>query len=223
MISVIVPTLNAEATLAGTLEALAPARGDGLIGQIVVSDGGSQDDTQRLASEAGAIVVEGPSGRGGQLARGADAASGSWLLFLHADTRPGSGWREAIATHLAESEACAGVFHLRFDDAARQARRLERIVAWRTRALGLPYGDQGLLISRALYDQVGGFRPLVLMEDVAMSRALGRDRIELLDAEMITASDRYRRGYLVRSARNMICLGLYFAGVPPTVLQRIYG
>ncbi len=220
MISVIIPTLNAEETLSGTLGAL--ARGDGPIGEVIVADGGSGDRTVALARASGAIVVESPPGRGSQLARGAEVARRPWLLFLHADSAPGPGWREAIADHVATGEGRAAVFRLRFDDASPRARRLERIVAWRTRALGLPYGDQGLLISRVLYDALGGFRPLVLMEDVAMARALGRRRIRLLEAEMITAPTRYRNGYPRRSARNLLCLGLYFAGVPPTLLRRIY-
>ncbi len=222
MPSVIIPTLNAEATLARTLDALAPARLDGFVEEVIVVDGGSGDETARVARQAGAVVIESPPGRGRQLARGAAAARTAWLLFLHADSRPGPGWRAAAAAHMASPDR-AGVFHLRFDDSRPAARRLERIVAWRTRVLGLPYGDQGLLISRDLHDSVGGFRPLVLMEDVAMARAIGRRRIDLLAAEMVTSPTRYRRGYLGRSARNLVCLGLYFAGVPPSYLRRLYG
>lgn len=222
MPSVIIPTLNAEATLARTLDALAPARRDGFVEEVIVVDGGSLDETAGIAREAGALVIESPPGRGRQLARGAAAARGEWLMFLHADTRPGPGWAAAAAAHMASPDR-AGVFRLRFDDSRAAARRLERIVAWRTRVLGLPYGDQGLLISRALHDSLGGFRPLDLMEDVAMARAIGRASIDLLAAEMITSPTRYRRGYLARSARNLVCLALYFAGVPPGCLRRLYG
>ena len=99
------------------------------------------------------------------------------------------------------TEDPAAVFRLRLDDGAPAARRL---VAWRTRALGLPYGDQGLLIPSALYRSLGGYGPIPLMEDVDIVRRLGRKRIVLLDADAITSAERYRRaGYLGRSARNL--------------------
>jgi hypothetical protein len=118
----------------------------------------------------------------------------------------------------------AATFTLAFDDASPAARRLERIVDWRARRLGLPYGDQGLLLSRALYDRVGGFRPLPLMEDVDLVRRIGRRRIRLLAARAVTSAERYRRdGWIVRPARNLGCLSLYFLGVPPALLAKLYG
>jgi hypothetical protein len=109
------------------------------------------------------------------------------------------------------------------DSAAPQARRLERLVAWRCRRLGLPYGDQGLLISRALYDAVGGYRPLPLMEDVDLVRRLGRARLAPLPVAMRTSGARWEReGWWRRSARNLACLALYFLGVPPARIARLY-
>ena len=178
----------------------------------------------RLA--AGARVVQAPRGRGPQLAAGAAAATGDWLLFVHADSRPQDGWQAAASAFFGRSDAAAraAVFRLAIDMPGRPARRLERIVAWRTRALGLPYGDQGLLISRRLYEEVGGFRPLVLMEDVDMVRRLGRKRLVMLDAVMLTSGARYRRsGVVGRAAFNLGCLGLYFLGVPPRLIARLYG
>jgi len=97
-------------------------------------------------------------------------------------------------------------------------------VAWRTKALGLPYGDQGLLIPRDLYRSLGGYAPIPLMEDVDLARRLGRRRIDLLDADALTSAERYRRsGYLARSSRNLALLALYFAGVPPEPLARLDG
>ncbi|MEE8246899.1 MAG: glycosyl transferase family 2, partial [Alphaproteobacteria bacterium] len=89
---------------------------------------------------------------------------------------------------------------------------------------GLPYGDQGLLIHRDLYSRVGGFRPLPLMEDVDIVRRIGARRLVVLEAAALTSAARYRRaGYLRRSLRNLACLGLYFLGVPPRLLVRLYG
>lgn len=220
-LAAVVPTLNASASLPATLGALA-----GVAGDVVVADGGSTDATCARALAAGARVVKAPRGRGPQLAAGAAAATGDWLLFVHADSRPQDGWQAAAGAFFGRPDAAAraAVFRLAIDLPGRPARRLERMVAWRTRALGLPYGDQGLLISRRLYEEVGGFRPLVLMEDVDMARRLGRKRLLMLDAEMLTSGARYRRSGIVgRAAFNLGCLGLYFLGVPPRLIARLYG
>jgi len=88
----------------------------------------------------------------------------------------------------------------------------------------VPYGDQGLLMPKSLYEEIGGYRPLPLMEDVDIVRRLGRRRLHLLRAKAFTSAERFRReGYLRRSARNLLCLALYSLGVPAPVLQRLYG
>ena len=217
-IAIVIPTLNAARSLPGTLAALG-----GL--PVVVADGGSTDGTPELAARLGAAVTRAPRGRGPQLAAGAAAAKASWLLFLHADTRLGEGWREAVSAFLASPGAERRAAHFRFalDEASPPARRLTRAVAWRCRALGLPYGDQGLLIHRDLYVALGGHPPWPLFEDVALVRALGRHRLVVLPAEAITSAARWRRdGWLFRSARNLLCLGLYFAGLPPRLIARLY-
>ena len=223
-LDVVIPTLNAARSLPHTLAPLT----DGSAPQpsIIVSDGGSRDGTVAIARRAGAVVLTTPAGRGGQLAAGAAAAAAPWLLFLHADTVLAAGWRsvvEEFAGH-AVNAARAGYFRLRFDSPAAGARRIERLVAWRSSTLGLPYGDQGLLVSRELYDRCGGFRALPLMEDVDLVRRIGRANLIALDAEALTSADRYERdGWLVRPLRNLSCLALYFTGLPPPLLRRLYG
>jgi rSAM/selenodomain-associated transferase 2 len=225
-LSVIVPTLDAAATLPATLAALEPARDDGLLREVLVLDGGSADETVDAAATWGARVLTAPRGRGAQLAAGGAAARGDWLLFLHADTRLAMGWVAAARAFMAQpgSEQRAAVFRLALDDGDPRARRIERLANWRARALGLPYGDQGLLIARDFYQELGGYRPLPLMEDVDLVRRIGRRRIVLLDAGAVTSAARYREnGWWLRPLRNLALLGLYFLGVPPRMLHRLYG
>jgi rSAM/selenodomain-associated transferase 2 len=180
----------------------------------------------RIAEKAGARVVNAPRGRGTQLAAGASAAKGEWLLFLHADCRLTTGWDEAATKFIGEPGTTerAGYFNFALDDPDPAARRLERIVGWRCRVLGLPYGDQGLLIARSLYDKIGGFAPIPLMEDVDFVRRLGRRRLAPIPASIIVSARRYRRdGYWRRPLRNLLCLSLYFAGMPPARIARLYG
>lgn len=224
-LGIVIPALNAAPSISATLEALSAASAVIDVDMLVV-DGGSSDDTIIVAQEHGARTVTAPPGRGGQLAAGAAAVKGDWLLFVHADTWMEGEWVSAAIdfVQVPENVRRAGYFRLVLDDTTRAARRLECIVAWRTRLMGLPYGDQSLLLSRELYDTVGGFRPLELMEDVDLMRRIGRRRLVALPASARTSAVRYRRsGYLLRSARNLLCLMLYFLGVPARVLRRLYG
>ena len=216
-LDVVIPTLNAARSLARTL--------DSLSGELItVCDGGSRDDTTTIARQAGATVLVTEPGRGRQLAEGAMAGRAPWLLFLHADTTLSTGWAAAVRQFMAMPAPKAGYFRLRFASADPRARRLERLVAWRCRTFGLPYGDQGLLIERGFYSQIGGFRALPLMEDVDFVCRAGRRNLSALDAEAVTSAERYERdGWLLRPMRNLGCLALYFAGLSPTVIRRLYG
>ncbi len=225
MISVVIPTLNAARTLPAALAALAPGLDSGLIKEVLISDGGSTDGTPDLARTLESEVVTGPRGRGGQLQRGAIAARGEWLLFLHCDTILDPEWLFAAEEFVADRDNVrrAAAFRFALDDDHPRARRLERMVAWRCDKLGLPYGDQGLLLSRLLYRQVGGFRDLPLMEDVDLVRRIGRKRMIILPIAARTAATRYQQGgYWRRPARNLLCLALYYLGIPPKQIARVY-
>jgi len=225
MVSVIIPTLNPGDALAPTLTALVPGAVEGVVREVIVADGGSADGTLAIAEAAGASVIHTTVGRGSQLAAGAAAARGDWLLFLHADTVLAEGWGREVRTFTAAAGSAnsAGYFHFRLDHASRRARALERIVALRCWLLALPYGDQGLLISRALYDRIGGFGMLSIMEDVDIVRRIGRRRLRALASPATSSARRYRdAGYVRRMARNLSCLTLYFLGVAPQRLVRLY-
>lgn len=223
--SVVIPTYNAAATLPGALAPLVEGVLRGLVKEVLVVDGGSQDETIAVAEEAGAAIVRSARGRGVQLATGAAAARGGAYLFLHADTQLAPGWVDEVGGFLAgpRGRTSAAAFAFAFDDDSAGARAVAAWVDLRCAVFGLPYGDQGLLISRALYDDVGGYRPLPLMEDVDLIRRLGRARLRLLRTRAVTSAERYRRdGYVVRGARNLTLLARWYLGADPAKLARAY-
>lgn len=189
----------------------------GLIAELIVSDGGSLDDTLKQADAWGAHIITGPASRGGQLRRGCAQARAAWFLVLHADTVLAPGWTNAVGAHLDKQKA--GYFRLKFDRGGRM------VAAWaniRARLFGLPFGDQGLLIPRALYTHVEGYPDIPLMEDVAMARAL-KGHLIALDALAITSSAKFRKqGWIRRGARNLWTQARYFAGVDVARLAREY-
>jgi rSAM/selenodomain-associated transferase 2 len=225
---VVIPTLNAETRLAATLAALVPAAVDGLIREVMIVDGGSTDRTFDIVDQAGAQLLRKSGGRGYQMAKGATRTSQPWLLFLHADTVLDAGWEREASMFIERVDgkvrpASAAAFRFALDDLGARRRLLERLVAVRCALLRLPYGDQGLLIPRHLYDEVGGHRPLPLMEDVDLVRRLGRRRMTLLNSRAVTSAERFQReGYLRRSARNLLCLTLYSLRVSTKTISRIY-
>jgi len=216
MLSIVIPTLNAEQGLKRLL-----AQTVNTADQMVISDGGSVDGTLQAAVDC--TVIQGPAGRGEQLKRGAEYATGDWLLFLHADSLLTDDWQQIVSNHMTSDPNQAMVFRLRFDDDHVMARLLERIVRLRCWLLAMPYGDQGLLISRQLYDEIGGFQDIPIMEDVDIVRRVGRQRLTFSQHEIITCADKYRRkGYLRRMFRNLYCLCLYHLGVAPEKIRKVY-
>ena len=227
-VSVIVPVLNAEDSLPGSIEALRRGMEGLWLQEIIVVDGGSQDDTREIALAHEARIVSSDPGRGKQLGYGAKQAWGDWLLFLHADTQLPPNWGMVAARFITDAlktgGGCAAVFRLKLDDTEKCARRVERLARWRARTLGLPYGDQGLLISRGFYEELGGYRPMAVMEDVDIVRRIGKSRLVELPCDAVTSAARYRRdGWYRRPIRNLFVLALYFLGLPQGVLRRVYG
>lgn len=219
-ISVVIPTLNASGGLGPCLEALVPGVIDGLVAELVISDGGSTDGIEDVAEAAGAELILGPAGRGGQLRRGAEAARGQWLLFVHADTVLSAEWTGAVRRHMEETPQAAGWFRLEFDQGGSAAALTAGWANWRSRLFGLPYGDQGLLVRRDVYRAAGGFPDQPLMEDVALVRRLKTQEIA---ATARTSAERYRRdGWLRRGWRNLTTLLLWYAGASPGWLARRY-
>ncbi len=229
MLSVIIPTLNAESNLGRTLAALVPGVVDGLISEVIMVDGGSSDETREIAEAVGARFISAPMGRGTQFRAGASAAKGRWLLFLHADTALEAGWHHEVERFTREHDPAHGVpmaaaFRFALDDRGFWPRCLESLVSLRCGIFRLPYGDQGLLIAQAHYQRIGGFSDVPLMEDVDIVRRIGRRQITFLRSRALTCAVRYRRdGYVKRMLRNLSCLTLYFLRVPPRYIVKLYG
>jgi len=222
-LSVVIPTLEAADRIGPCLGALGEALMDGVIHEVVIADGGSTDGIADIVEAVGARLVTAPPGRGTQLAAGARAARGRWLLFLHADTVLSPGWGAAVLAHIQTLPGQAGFFSLQFDTPGLAPRIVANWANLRAALFALPYGDQGLLVSRTLYDKAGGYPDIPLMEDVALVRRIGRLRLARLDAEAVTSAARYGAdGWLRRGWRNLTTLALYFLGADPQWLARRY-
>lgn len=224
-VSVIVPTLNEERWLPGLFEQLKSA--DGAV-ETIVADGGSTDKTIEIARARADKVVECRlRGRARQLHEGALVSTGDILLFVHADSRLPPDWRREIVFAWSPATAevpSAATFRLRFDAPTPFFRFLASAANWRTARTGVPHGDQGIALRRDVYFDVGGFPPVPLMEEYAlMERLSERGRLQVLPGAVTTSTRRYaRNGPLFNAARNTCLIALYYAGVPPERLARMY-
>lgn len=224
MLAVIIPTLNAQNCLPSLLPELGEVR-------LVISDGGSTDTTLRQALDAGAVIARGQTGRGGQMARGAELASAvdevSAYLFLHADCHLLPGWQTVVERAL-QTPQTAWYFRYQPKETGRGVRWLRFIVCLRGWAWRLPYGDQGLLIPRDMYEALGGYdRAKPLFEDVdivdRIKAKYGRRAIQKLPIALVTdISDHLRQGVWTRGWRNYRLLKAYRRGEPADELLKRY-
>lgn len=230
-LSVIIPTLNEAAVLADTLEQLQKnvvlPDGDGSPAaelEIIVADGGSRDATREIAAGRGAAVIEVDGGRAAQLNAGAARARGDWLLFLHADTLPPPGYPELILQALDDPATVAGAFRLGIEGEGAALRLVELGANLRSRWLRMPYGDQGIFLSKRVFEEVGGFAPLPIMEDFQLIRRLGRrGPVVTLPQAVRTAARRWRQMGVLRTCLiNQLMLLGFRLGVAPQRLARFY-
>ena len=219
MISVVIPTLNAERLLPRCFDSLITAAVRGVIREVIVADGGSGDATLAIADAAGAHIVRAGRRRGAQLAAGAEAARSDWILFLHPETALEPGWEVEVESFLHQAMAerpRAAAFRFALEDFGAPARRAEAKAAFRCWLLALPYGEQGLLTPRRLYKKVGGYRDLPRLEDADIVRRIGRGRLVMLRSRAVNSA-RPRQGWLKPIALSL----LHLLRVPSSVMAKL--
>ncbi len=218
-ISVIIPTLNEASCLAQALRSVRAEKPR----EIIVVDGGSSDATCELAREAD-LVLRGPRGRAVQLNHGAAHATGEALLFLHADCSLERGALQAAGECLGRRGVVAGCFRMRVRADGWTYRLIDACATARVRLTGLIYGDQGLFVARRMFERIGGFPPLLLMEDVFFSKQLrSQGRIVVAPCRIFVSPRRWQRQGLVRQTlRNWALIALAAAGVSPNRLAAFY-
>jgi rSAM/selenodomain-associated transferase 2 len=220
-LSIIIPVLNEARSICAMLDAVKEIRGRI---EVIVVDGGSRDHTIEIVQRRGVRVIKSDRGRGIQLHKGACAARGEALWFLHADTIAPLAAAELIADALNKEEVVGGNFRVRFDG----KRRAARFMTWlypRLRRLGLLYGDSGIFVRRETYHGIGGLKPFPIFEDLDLVRRLKRvGRMVEIPLEVLTSSRRFEgRSFVLTFARWAMLQGLYWLGVHPRRLARMYG
>jgi len=226
-ISILIPVLNEEESLRRMLPHLEQFPGI----EVIIVDGGSRDGSAVLLQSWSdrpttqeRIVLFSERGRARQMNAGAKRAAGEILLFLHADSFLPSRALEAIEEAVRSSGVVGGAFRFRVDSRHFFLKFVERMANLRSRFLQLPYGDQGIFVRRPIFERLGGYADLPLMEEVDLIRRLKKEGELVLLEEAVTTSPRrwLREGVYRTSFRNLILLGLYFAGVHPRRLANRY-
>lgn len=230
-ISVIIPTLDEERTIMALLAHTASLGFD----ELIVVDGGSLDQTpvlvesyrrnRQVPAPNSVRLMTAPCGRARQMNEGAKASSGEILLFLHADTQLPKDAKATIETALADHRMVGGRFDVRFDSPSMWGTIISRMMNWRSRMSGIATGDQALFVRRHIFEQIGSFADIPLMEDIDFSRRLKRTgATAALNSTVTTSFRRWEQHGPLRTILLMWTLRfLYWVGVGPHTLNRWYG
>jgi len=218
MISVVIPTHNAQASLTRCFDSLIGPTVRGVVKEVIVADGGSNDDTLALADAAGCHVVQAGKTRASRLAAGAKAARSDWILFLHPETALDPGCEveaEAFISRVTVEHQRAAAFRFALDEFDAPSRRAEALTALRCWLFKLPYGDQGLLVPKRLYNKLGGYREGPV-EDIDLVRRIGATRLVMLRARAVNKT-------VARPSAlcNLALTALHALRLPTRVLARL--
>jgi rSAM/selenodomain-associated transferase 2 len=222
--SIIIPVLNEEARIAETIDHIR-SLADGKAAEIIIADGDPAGGTLRAIPDGACRKLLSEPGRGRQLNRGAGAASGEVLIFLHADTKLPPGALISIGETLRDRRLAGGAFDLAIDSPRRAFRLIERVASLRTRLTRVPYGDQAIFLRRDWFRSLGGYREIPIMEDVDLMRRLKRSggRIAILPERVVTSARRWEQeGIFTTTLRNWSLVTLFLLGVDAGRLARWY-
>lgn len=219
-VTCVIPVLNEVSRLAVCLRAVFAAGPH----EVIVVDGGSTDESCRVAREHGATVVSSEAGRGRQLQCGAEHATGDWLLFVHADCLIGAESTSQIEALSQDATIVGGAFRQSIDSDGWRYRLLELGNAWRAERLGWIYGDQAMFVRRDVFNQLGGFADMPLMEDLEFSKRLRKvGKTVVLPGPVVVSARRWQKqGIVFSTVRNWCFVVLYHLGVSPERLARWY-
>lgn len=220
-LSIIIPVLNEAEQIEATISPLL----QNLDVELIVVDGGSEDQTVELLKSLGIQFIVSPEkGRANQMNIGAAVATGEILLFLHADTRLSEGYQDAINKTLSNPTVIAGAFELAIDGVQKPLRWVEKMVNLRSRFLSLPYGDQGIFLKASVFHEMGGFAQMPIMEDFEfIQRLKKRGKILIVPQSVLTSSRRWQKlGVWRTTLINQLMILGYYLGISPTQLARWY-
>jgi rSAM/selenodomain-associated transferase 2 len=218
-LSIIIPTLNEELMITEVLKLI------GTGAEIIIVDGGSTDKTREIAEELGAkVIISSSKGRAWQMNLGAKTAKGDILLFLHGDTLLPPNYQELIVNTLSQSGIVAGAFELKIAGEEKSLRLVEKLVNWRSHLLSLPYGDQGIFLKASIFENLGGFPDLPIMEDFELIQRLKKKgKIAIAPAAVITSGRRWQKlGVGKTTLVNQLVILGYYLKIPPRLLKNFY-
>jgi rSAM/selenodomain-associated transferase 2 len=219
-ISIIIPVLNEAENIKAAIATTQLSKDI----EVIIVDAGSKDDTLEIARSLGVKVISSSPSRAVQMNAGAEVASGGILLFLHADTRLPTGFDMMIRTALQQPGIVAGAFTLQIDASPLGLRWVEWGVKWRSHFLQMPYGDQAIFLTKEIFQQIGTFPELPIMEDFELIRRLKRlGKITIVSASVITSARRWlQKGILQTTLINQIVIIAYLLGVSPKIILSWY-